>query len=321
LLRAARDDERDGSRFCALSNSLYQRKVDRAYYRWQFFGPPHPSVLALAETDAGVLAGCEGVQVRESSMVGVRTAWLIDIMVVPSFQRKGVFRSLTEFALRELAPLKPAALCVMANAQAAAAVVQGMGWRRVTTFRTFSCATGPFHPRGHLRVKPLHDFADCADVLSGGGAERRMGPPGLVANRRDARYLLWRFEQNPRYRYTAFVAHRADAVFGYLVLKKFEDPATGTVYGDVVDVMWIDDDPDALAELLRFALGHFHSQGVSRAAAWLQTNTALDAAGLEAGFTSTGHERYFCVRVLDERQAILVDPARWYLTMADAEVY
>jgi hypothetical protein len=109
--------------------------------------------------------------------------------------------------------------------------------------------------------------------------------------------------------------------FGYVVLKQFCEPVTGDICGDIVDVLWSEDDPAALAEVLQFALGHFHSQGVGRASIWLQTNTILDQLGRELGFAETGSGRSFCVKILNEQFRWLQDASRWFITMADSEIY
>jgi hypothetical protein len=135
---------------------------------------------------------------------------------------------------------------------------------------------------------------------------------------RGAAYLNWRFVRNPRYSYDLFAVRRRGEIFGYLVLKVFHDPVTGRVFGDIVDLRWAEDDRGALADMLGYALEHFRIQGVESAAIWLQTNTILDSVGLEAGFSFSEQRRFFCGSALDTR---LTDPCRWFLTLADSEVY
>jgi hypothetical protein len=127
--------------------------------------------------------------------------------------------------------------------------------------------------------------------------------------------------RNPWYRYASFLAVHRGQPFGYLVLKVFRDPKTGQALGDIVDILWAEDNPDALTEMLCFALGHFHAQGVPQATMWLQTNTLLDQIGRDLGFVETQQKRYFCCKVLDERYKWLEDPGCWFITMADSEIY
>jgi hypothetical protein len=142
-----------------------------------------------------------------------------------------------------------------------------------------------------------------------------------VLTGRTATYLNWRFGDNPWHDYDLFVIERGSETFGYLALKVFRDPATGAAFGDVVDLLWREDDVDALSEVLRFALHHFHECGVSTAATWLQTGTVLDDAGREAGFRETEQKRTLCCRVLDGSGANLAEPLQWFFTMVDAESF
>jgi hypothetical protein len=123
------------------------------------------------------------------------------------------------------------------------------------------------------------------------------------------------------YRYDIFYAKRGSTIFGYLVLKVFEDPSTGERFGDIVDLLWMEDDPAALRGMLSFALSYFYSLGLPQVTMWLQTNTILDEVGRSVGFRATEQKRYFCCKVLDPAYSWLEDSKRWYITMVDAEIY
>ena len=316
-LRLARNDIGDGSRFCELFNSLYLRHVNVNYYRWQFFDTPFPSQLSMAITRDGELAGCYGFHVLRSVPADTRIAWALDIMVAPRFQGEGVFRALAEFAIAQVLLHRPIALCVMANQRADGAHVHGLGWHRVNVLTTFVCSTS-----SSLSNPVKLQFSQCDDfeghAVPSILAQRDMS---LASTLRSTQFLDWRFVSNPWRSHDLFIARRREEPFGYLALKKFQDPRTGQAFGDIVDLRWSDDDPEALAEMLRFALGHFHAQGVQQAAMWLQTNTLLDQIGCDLGFVETEQKRYFCCKVLDEHYKWLEDPKRWFITMADSEIY
>jgi hypothetical protein len=322
--RLARNDAHDSSAFCRLSNSLYARPVDERYYSWQFFDAPFRTQLALALDREGELAGCYGLQVRAAEPGGISIGWVIDIMVAPRYQRQGLLRALSEFAASRSGADRPAGFCVMANDRADAAYVKGLGWQRINIYLTYARATvGVGAPRpGGLELTKLESFAGCESLLDLAGERIRASRGGpYLSNRRSVPFLEWRFLRNPRYAYDIFLARRASGPFGLLVLKVFRDPVSGRSFGDLVDLIWVEDDPGALAEMLAFALTHFRERGVPEAAVWLQTNSLLDRVGLEAGFSETGLKRYFCGKVLDERVHGLGDAGRWFLTMADSEVY
>ena len=321
--RLARNDAEDAARFCALSNSLYARPVDPAYYRWQFFSPPFPSALLFALTDGEELAGCYGVQVRDTQDPAVRVAWAIDMMVHPAHQGQGVFRALVERATEFITPHHPSALCVMANERADAVCVQGLKWQRINTFTTFLRETRDVDPPSErLDFTPLEHFGDCAALLAAGSSfyADGSGQP-LIANARSVAYLDWRFVANRRYDYERYAVGRGGSPIGYLVLKTFRDPGTGQAFGDLVDLVSLEPDRTAVKDVFLFALRRFASLGVPRAATWLQSNGLLDEIGQGVGFRESGQKRYFCGTLLDARHPGLTRADRWFVTMADAEIY
>ena len=309
----------DSNGFCALSNSLYARPVDSAYFSWQFFETPFPSLTTVAVTADGELCGSYTLHIQSAFPDDAYVAWVVDIMVSPKYQRQGVLRLLTEYALEQARPFDPVALCVMANEKAYRACVEGLGWQRVNTFSTWlmdTSASIEANPR--LSYHPIDNFESCEVLLEGGANSPFLG---MFANRRSASYLNWRFVQNPRYAYSRFLVEGKSGIFGYLVLKLFGDPITHTVYGDIVDIYWIDDDTESIRDMLQFAQTWFKQAGASTAAIWLQTNTRLDQVGIELGFKSQPLSRYFCCRTLSSPYDWLNEPSRWFITMADSEIY
>jgi hypothetical protein len=143
----------------------------------------------------------------------------------------------------------------------------------------------------------------------------------LFANTRCVEYLDWRFTENARYSYNVFVAHKNGLPFGYIVLKIFRDPVSNQAFGDIVDILWVEDDKEALANMLCFSLAHFHNQNVGGVAMWLQTNTVLDEIGVEVGFKQSEQKRFFCGKALKENFKHLEDASSWFINMSDSEVY
>lgn len=324
VFRLACDDLPDSARFCALFNSLYSRQVGRDYYRWQFFDTPFASYLAMALTDCGDLAGCYGFHVTDLAPTGRRVGWAVDIMVAPKYQGTGLFRMLAHYAASQVSAHAPVALCVMANQRAYHAHVYGLGWQRINTLTNFACDTAIHAARQRTVVDIMS--VDGAWVSNSwlphsiGEAWGVRGAP-LAFNGRSMSYMRWRFGRSPWYRYAQFVVKRNGSPFAYLVLKVFRDPRTGDSSGDIVDLLWSEDDDAALYNVLRFALHHFHLEGVRQANIWLQTNTVLDEVGRRLGFVDTAQRRFFCGRILDERYDCLADSGRWFVTMADSEIY
>lgn len=304
--RLAQNTDRDAAAFCALSNSLYNRPVNEDYYRWQFFSCPFPSLLNVAVDEDDVIVGTYCLHVQGDF------AWVLDIMVSPKFQRRGVFRQLVDFGYENLKSYNAKAILVMANENADRATVQGLGWTRINTFFTYFAEPRSFDSDFILEYRPISDFSVCSAVNP---------PTELISNPRTSSYQEWRFLENARYEYDTFAAYHQGQPFGYVVLKIFRDTTSGRSFGDIVDLVWNKNDDALLKDMLSFSLDHFHKQNVNEAAMWLQTNTLLDRVGTESGFARSGQQRFFCGKALQQESKAIEEHGNWFINMADSEVY
>lgn len=322
ILRLAENQPDDSRRFCELSNTLYARKVDESYYRWQFFDTPFPSVLTMAMTEDDQLAGCFAYHLRSLAATGELMAMALDIMVAPQLQKRGVFRALANAALGHVRRYNPVAVYVMANQRADAAFVHGLGWKRVNCFTEWICPTASVsHSERHgIDMIPVRMLTS-QDERFINRVEQHHRSKQLFCLSRNTAFLTWRFLQNPRYAYELFRCERRGHLFGFLVLKTFRDPVSGQALGDVVDLIWAEDDPDVLSQMLKFALNYFHYRRIDTAVAWLQTNSILDRVGQDLGFVPVDRPRYLSCSVLNQDYRALEQACRWFVTPADTDLY
>ncbi len=312
----------DADAFCDLFNRLYRRQVDARYFRWRFFSTPFATDLWVASV-GGEPVGFYGAHHLPAGDGRSEMTLAVDIMVRPENRRRGVFRQLVS-AAREASP--GSAISVMANAAARDAHVRGDGWSHVATIPTYAAETTPRDKGAAYTVRSITRFADrhtrLWDALAASISQ-------VLATRRDASYLNWRFVDNPWHDYTAFEFERnaprsgrlPGHISGYLVVKTFRDPETGVASGDLVDMAWLPDDLDAPAAILRHGLGHFEALGIGTVSTWFATNTQMDDMGGDSGFRETSFVREFCVRPLDSDDGGATHQGSWYLTMSDADMY
>lgn len=307
----------DAARFCDLFNSLYARKVTADYYRWQFFDTPFPGYLQMAFDPDGGLVGCYGVQLRETTTHAVNLAWALDIMIAPEYQGRGLFRRLAASALAH-ADAAAAGVCVLANARARAAHVDGLGWEEIQRVPAWTRSTEALPlAAGRLHFVPFDLFTpDMAPDLE----EMQRDRAGMAATRRTVDSLNWRFARNPWHRYELFQAMQQAQRVGFLALKMFRDPVSGRLSGDLVEILWRPDQEDAIAEMLTFAARHLGAEGAPDVTAWLP-NQASARAAARFGFTMTRPERYLCCASRGDRADWFSDASAWVLTMADSEVF
>jgi len=137
-----------------------------------------------------------------------------------------------------------------------------------------------YRPRARQfpRIARVDEFDAAFDDLDVALARRfRVHQP------RSARFLAWRFAQNPR-GYATYAWRDAARVRGYVVLRR--TVVAGFASGMLVD-FFVDDGPDALAvgdELVRFAVGELARMGTDLAGALVSRGTTEQAALAANGF-------------------------------------
>jgi hypothetical protein len=254
---------------------------------------------------------------RGSSLVA--NALIVDMMVDAKHQGKGLIFARLSLEV-ENAAFGDEAKCLymFPNRSGSAAFLADKSWCQVTQMVTCVCETHSGQWDTRLDFREAQKFEPWVNGIT---ESFQRNHQMLTFVRRDTRFLNWRFTANPLYKYSVYLAYMNDRPFAYLTLKVFRDPQTGDVFGDIVDILWSEDDPNAIAGILRFALSHFATWGIKQTTMWLQTNTILDQIGRDLGFIETEQRRDFCCKVLDANYGWLKDARRWFVTMADSEIY
>ena len=311
----------DADSFVQQYNHQYARKIEPAYFYWQFFEAPFPARCLFA-WHGNQFAGCDGFRLLpicgQGNPLG---ALVVDSMVREEYRGIGLFARMEMELEREMTGIGGRFLYGFPNRSGYFPRTNQMGWTGLKPLTTYSkdIETAISPPDPMYVFEPKERWDSDADAIC--AAFVRAHPTlGLV--RRDAAYLNWRFAGNPGHRYEMYEVLKAGRLFAYLILKTFQDPSTRVSVGDIVDLLWCEDNIEGLRSLLQFALHRFRKKmGVGQAVMWLQTNTVLDEIGRDLGFVSTDQSRYFCVRSLGERGTWWEDSTHWYLTLADSEIY
>jgi GNAT superfamily N-acetyltransferase len=318
-LRPAEATGADAEAFVQLDHAIFSRQISLPYFFWRFFQSRCRSVCYVAE-DAGRAVGVCGLMAEQSTIGdGAQLGQMVDLILLPPYWRTDLTVRMFDRIYTQAADWGLAMLFGVANQPPTRTMAQYGGWSLLGEIRAQTVATRPFVPRdASLAFLPAVRFGPEVDGILKAFRESH---PGLVLVQRSRAYLNWRFVENPRYNYQLFLVRRVGRPVGYLVLKLFQEPRTGELVGDVVDVLWTEDRPEWLADMLGFALGHFHHLGVGRASLWFHTHTLLDDVGRAMGCEPTEVKRYALCKVLDKDCRRLKDPSRWFFTMADSESY
>jgi hypothetical protein len=153
---------------------------------------------------------------------------------------------------------------------------------------------------------------------------RRCERLGRVIVRRDADYLNWRFFDNPRCRYRAYVAFRGDRIDGYVVTQLNLARHNPHREGDIVDWLAVEDvdgTESPLAALIEHGLKALIKDGAGI------VSCAAHGAGLGVAAATNGFRRRDAQRIpffvragVPRVQSRLSSEAGWYLTRADLDV-
>jgi hypothetical protein len=309
----------DATMFVDLFNSIYARKISSSYYYWRFFNRALEATLFFAFNQNELVGACGYNLFIINGPSSIRNALLVDMMVIAKHRSIGlVFSRLNleiEYAARQGGAKY---LFLFPNQRGAAAWRAIQGWERITQMITCVCETRSLPLDLDIDIREVSSFDPWVDTISDTFSRHH---PSLTFTKRNAQFLNWRFAANPVYKYSIHVVYLNGEMFGYFVLKVFRDPITGNTFGDIVDILWSDDNSNVLINMLEFALAYFYKQGVKQAAIWLQTNTILDKIGHDIGFKDTKQIRDFYYKPLDQNYVWLTESKNWFITLSDSEIY
>ncbi len=311
-IRLAENSPTDAESFTALFNETYTRTIIPEYFQWQFFRGPLPGRCLFAEL-GGKLVGCYGVRPIIWNLVGRDAIFglTVDLIVDPSQQGSGLFLRLESEMLGHARELGCALIYSFPNEKVFRPRVDHLGWRSPGDIEFLEHR--PQGERGRtqeMEISPAPGPA-CAQIdgiFSSAHAHRAHA-------RRSAQYLAWRYSESPWYDYTILrFSPKALAV-----VKLFQ--GASETNGDIVDLIWAEEDPYHLASILKSASQYLYSQGASSISMWANLSTMDREAASLAGFVSSGHMRRFCYLPLDNENIHLKDRSSWYLTMGDSEIF
>jgi len=263
--RLASKTDADADAFCALSNSLYARKVSPAYFNWQFFdNPSDPRLIFMCDGDEVI--GAFGLH-----LVGAgadRRAMCLDIMIAKSAQGRGLIAGFARNAVWHAHEAGARSVGVVGNEKARQALSRHLGWTLVRTIRAHEISAEALPGVSGGTWQTLEDVP-----------ARLPAAAGFYPRNRDT--LVWRTRLNPRYPYVWLEADEA-----FAVVKLFRDPASDRCYGDVLDIFAEDVSPDTYRRHLLIFCGALKTMGattLSTIPAKESQARTLEAAGFAPG--------------------------------------
>lgn len=300
-IRISLASQQDSNSFIEVFNKNYKIKKTNEYFQWQFFNSAFPTELIVAYHN-DLFVGCYGLQFRKlSTPSDAICAVAIDLLISEEYRKRGIFILLEDYA-RERALLQNAvAITALSNVWGMKAHIAMPNWRLAGKVLTMELNRLNYSQEaGENDFKEIDYFAQA----------------NLVYFESSFKEHIWRFEKNPIYKYKTFAIGNST-----ITVKIFRDLTTQIQYGDIVDYKLVKSDLRCLIELFLVAIEYLLGSGVAKITTWVLPHHPLRRIIENLGFIESAQERYFCVKVLQDRYSYLYDFTNWHLVEADSEIY
>lgn len=323
---------------------------DRALWEWQYLGTELPSLIVIAETEAGLCGYYHSLRFR-MRLQGrpARAAMVQDVGTLSAYRGRGVFREMGGFALERLRADGVDFIYTFPNARSLPSFVRNHHYRIVARVPVYLApldlgallagrfrlgAAGPWLGRAldpvvravTARSRALDPGEEILrldrvdEELAQLATDFTHGVPvGLV---RDLRYLRWRFLEKPAGGYTVWALARNGRPSAYLVSRSVELFGSRTLL--IMDLGAREGEVRALRRLIRGRL-EAERAGGSAAAVVMGLHPVFSSLG-RLGFVRVP-ERFnprpfnLLTHGLAMDDPVLGRPSAWHITLADWDVF
>lgn len=293
----------DADALARFRNTYYDRKWSASYFLWQFFSSVQQSVLFIA-LEGDEVVGMNGVQMKLTPQG--TCGCIIDSLIHERFRVTGLFYLLEDKAYTYAIENGAQFLVSFANRAAAFARDKRIGWKVIEKIpQLVAPITNILSNIHHLEMIEKNNHQALATA----------GQYNFFY--KDKKWLRWRFFENPVYHYVQKEAGGES----YMVSKIFQDPLKNISTCDIVDYFIENDDPIVLCELTKATLSEISMSRVTTCTTWSLSHIPLASYFFALGFKEEAQDRFFCVRILDEKLHHLSSIGAWRLTQADTDVY
>jgi hypothetical protein len=289
----------------AMLDSMYDLKRSKEFLVWQCFKNFNVRSL-MGAFDGDRIVGMFGVQKRTltNGVICGQGSWL---NISPAYKGRGYFARLGELAIKHLPDID--VVCVFANRRAKVPLEKSLKFETIGAidllvnddllgFDTKESECEPVGPETRF---------DCANRVGAGSV-------GFVYT---PAYRIWRYTFNPMYSYWIVKLETGE----FSVIKKFHDPDSGLIWGDIVDLEYDPENEAGLLKLVRETLSHLRRLGAVRATIWALPEMCLRRIALEFGFRASNYKTFFSFKVLNRSHEYLRDFSMWSIRQADATNY
>ncbi|WP_022668270.1 GNAT family N-acetyltransferase [Desulfospira joergensenii] len=286
-----------------LAHSIYRIKRSEKFIDWQCFKNIFPSV-AFGCFSGDELIGMFGIQKRFLPG-GFKVGQLSWINISPEWRNLGHMKRLGQMAISYFNDLD--LICVFANKNAWEPCLFSFDMKAVGVLKSleldlekWDCALYPGYSHPVTATSKFIDFDNKKAVF-----------------KKDKKFRDWRYVKSPVNEYSSITLDTGE----FLIYKLYRDPITNQCSGDLVEFGYSEGSSKKINTLLRLANSEIKNANGSKSNLWAVPGTGLRAGAEKAGFTETGSECFFLIKVFSEKLSHLYDLSQWELAQCDATNY
>lgn len=290
-----------------LFKTVYRYELDEAFYRWRFLENPFGSGLVSLLWDGPTLAGHYAIAaMRAWSGEELLTGQSMTTMTHPDYRNRGVFTMLADDLYQRMERSGYGMVWGFPNTQSHYGFITKLGWHDVAVMFTMTRILADVEPAG-AEIEELSDIG-AIDHLWERSREGR-----FFFACRDARYLSWRYRDNPNVQYRLMALR--DAASDVVVVCKDYATASGKAL-EVVDYLYAGK-PRRCGEMMRALLAYAKRGDYSFVRTWMLTHDPAFGELEKLGFVPKEPLAYCGARWLGTPAQV----GAAYVTMGDSDNY
>lgn len=292
---------------------VFQKEISLEFWKWRFNNCPFGKAIIYLAFENENLVGHYAIHPVDLSVENypIKAVFSMTTMIHPLHQRKGLFSRLASMAYEKASSLGYELVYGFPNKNSYHGFMKNLEWRDMGKMNMLEIKNrGLDNIHSNLEFKKIHEPSQIDDLFLDSHKNYVIVP-------RTHNFIQWRFFSKPSDEYNVYKIMQNDNCVCYFVLKKF-----GSII-HVVDLIGKCND-DIVKTILSIINDLCNQEGLSDVTCWLNETSEFYNLFLRYGFSIRESETYFGFKNFitnDRILSVLTQKKKWYLTMADSDVY
>ncbi|TCI91743.1 GNAT family N-acetyltransferase [Tenacibaculum sp. M341] len=310
--------EGDEYQIFKLFELVFERPMNPEYWYWRFQNNPAGKHMIKLMWSGETLVGHYAVSPVQMSVnnTTVLGALSMTTMTHPDYGRRGIFGSLAEALYKDLEENKNVqAIWGFPNNNSHYGFIKKLKWNDLGVINHLIKDSEKIESEKNSNIKLCKVFNNNHENII-----KSITSNFDVKVDRNAKYLNWRFNDNPNVEYITFEYTENMEVEAFLVVKKYPTEEEGVYNIFIVENGIPFEKLELLPKFLSHIKNHFEVS-IKTFNIWLSLFDKRHIYLERNGFLIGGRPTYLGSRNQSENQNILKDFRNWYFSYSDSDVY